>query len=77
MNSANLGQWRRIVARTATTLTVDADFPANISATDKFHIGQTASSNPLKAIELRRSFNGGTKRVDVYPQKCAVNYVGF
>lgn len=73
----NVTDWRRIVARTATSLTVDFDFANNIVATDKYVVGATATADPTKLLHLTRSFNGGTRRVNVYPQKCGADYVGF
>jgi len=78
-NVGNVGQFRRIKSYTGSNLTVDADFPADLMAADTFEIGRinTLATTPYKILQLHRTFNGGTRRVEVYPHKCAVKYTGF
>lgn len=74
---SSLGKWRRVDSRTATSLVVDAPFDNNIIKDDQFVVGKCKASQTDKILQLTRTFNGGTRRVEVYPQKCQVLYVGF
>lgn len=74
----NSGEWRKIVqVMSSTKIKVDANFTNNVSNGNTFVIGQTHASDPQKVLELKRTFDGATKTVQVFPQKSYVTYTGF
>jgi hypothetical protein len=75
LTGTNAGTWRKVTARTATTLTLDAAVTA--SATSTYEVGKTVTGDVTKVLELKRTFDGATKTVQVFPQKTYVTYTGF
>jgi hypothetical protein len=77
-NGDNDGEWRRIVqVMSSTKVKVDANFTNDVSSGDTFVIGKTDADDPTKVLELKRTFDGATKTVQVFPQKTYVTYTGF
>jgi len=67
----------RIVARTATELTVSPALPFAVASGNSYVIGKAIATDATKVLELKRSFNGGARRIVVWPQKCAAVATGF
>ena len=73
----NSGKFSRIVARTATQLTVTPAFTSAVANNDTYVVGKTAAGDPTKVLEIKRSFNAGARTNTVWPQKSATVATGF
>jgi hypothetical protein len=73
------GEWSRIVEINGarTTLTVSPAFGGAIDNTSQYYVGKTVTGDVRKVLELKRTFDGATKTVQVFPQKTYVTYTGF
>lgn len=76
LTGTNAPTWRRVIARTATQLTLDAAV-GSTAASSTYIVGKTKGADPEKVLQLGRNFNSGNRRVEVYPQKSAVSFISL